>query len=234
LKFNKLHPISGMGRLFSKNSLMELFKSVIKIGLISMIAFWTIQARFSEIPPLMGFGVGQILTFLGEVTLEIFGKVLLLMILLAVIDFSFQRFTHLERLRMTKQEVKDEKKETEGNPQIKQRIRNVQLEMMRRRMMSAVPQADVVVTNPTHISIAIQYNRENHEAPVVVAKGQGDVALRIREIARENGVPLVEDRPLARLLYKSVEIGQLIPTHLYKAVAEILAYVYRLKGKTTV
>jgi len=233
-KFNKLNPLSGLRRLFSKNALMELFKSIVKIGLISWIAFIIIKNRFDEIPGLMGFSVGQILTFVGEVTLEIMGSVLLLIIFLAILDYSFQKFTYNENLRMTKQEVRDEKKDTEGNPQIKQRIRTVQLEMMRRRMMAAVPEADVVVTNPTHLSIAIQYDRNKHEAPVVVAKGQGDVALRIREVARENGVPLVEDKPLAQLLYKSVEIGQLIPTHLYRAVAEILAYVYRLKGKSMV
>lgn len=233
-QFNKINPLTGLKRIFSKNAAMELFKSIIKIGLISWIAYLVIKGRFDEIPGLMGFSVGQILTFVGEVTLEILGKVLLLIIFLAVIDYSFQKFTYLENLRMTKQEVKDEKKDTEGNPQLKQRIRSVQLEMMRKRMMAAVPEADVVVTNPTHLSIAIKYDRNKHEAPVVVAKGQGEVALRIREIAQEHGVPLVEDRPLARLLYKSVEIGQVIPTHLYKAVAEILAYVYRLKGKSLV
>ena len=135
---------------------------------------------------------------------------------------------------MTKQGVKDERKDIEGNPQIKSRIRSVQLEMTRRRMMAAVPEADVVVTNPTHFSVAIKYDMENHTAPVVVAKGQNDIALRIREIAKENNVPLVEDKPLARTLYKTVEVGQLIPASLYKAVAEILAYVFKLKGKTSV
>ncbi len=233
-KFNKLNPLTGFKRIFSKNSLNELFKSVVKIALISWIAYVTIKSHFSEIPPLMGFSVGQILSFLGRVTIEIMVKVLLMLVFIALIDFAFQKFTYTENLRMTKQQVKDERKDTEGNPQIKQRIRAVQLEMMRKRMMSAVPEADVVVTNPTHFSIAIKYDRDKHEAPVVVAKGQGDIALKIREIAKENGVPLVEDKPLARLLYKSVEIGQIIPTHLYRAVAEILAYVYKLKGKTMV
>lgn len=210
---------------------MELFKSIFKISLISTIAFWVIEDRFHEIPPMMGLSVGQIMTFLGDVMLDIMVNVLLMMIFLALIDFVFQKFTHAENLKMTKQEVKDERKDTEGNPQVKQRIRTVQMQMMRRRMMSAVPEADVVVTNPTHFSIAIKYDRENHEAPVVVAKGMNDVALKIREIAKENGVPLVEDKPLARLLYKSVDVGQLIPASLYKAVAEILAYVYKLKGR---
>ncbi|QPJ62729.1 MAG: flagellar biosynthesis protein FlhB [Candidatus Nitronauta litoralis] len=229
-KFNKLNPLTGVKRLFSKNSVMELFKSIFKIAVISWIAFITIKGHFAEIPPMMGLSVGQILAFLGRVMIEIMIKVLLMIILIALIDFAFQKFTYTENLRMTKQQVKDERKDTEGNPQIKQRIRTVQLEMMRKRMMAAVPEADVVVTNPTHFSIAIKYDRNKHEAPVVVAKGQGDIALKIREIAKENDVPLVEDKPLARLLYKSVEIGQIIPTHLYRAVAEILAYVYKLKG----
>jgi flagellar biosynthetic protein FlhB len=155
------------------------------------------------------------------------------MIFLAVLDFSFQKFTYLENLRMTKQEVKDERKDTDGNPQIKQRIRSAQMDMMRRRMMSDVPDADVVITNPTHFSIAIKYDTDIDAAPIVVAKGQNDIALKIREIAKENNIPLVEDKPLARTLYKNVEVGQLIPASLYKAVAEILAYVFKLKGKTS-
>ncbi|CAI2717981.1 flagellar biosynthesis protein FlhB [Nitrospina watsonii] len=229
-KFNKLNPISGTKRMFSMVALMELFKSLFKVTLISLIAYFTVKGHFSEIPAMTDFGVGQILTFMGRVGLEIMLKVLLALILLAFIDFMFQRFTYIKNLRMTKQEVKDERKDTEGNPQIKQRIRSVQIEMMRRRMMSAVPEADVVVTNPTHFSIAIKYDRDRHNAPVVVAKGMGPIALRIREIARESDVPLVEDKLLARLLYKTVEIGQYIPAELYRAVAEILAYVYRLKG----
>lgn len=228
-KFNKLNPLTGFGRIFSKNSLMELFKSLFKVGIISVISYFVIKSHWKEIPPLMGFGVGEILSFMGLVALEIIFNVLLVMIFLSLIDFAFQKFTYRENLRMTKQEVKEERKETDGNPQIKQRIRTVQMEMARKRMMSAVPDADVIVTNPTHISVAIKYDTENFAAPLVVAKGVGPIALRIREIAKENGVPLVEDKPLARTLNKTVEVGQMIPATLYKAVAEILAYVYRLK-----
>jgi flagellar biosynthesis protein FlhB len=228
-KFSKLNPLTGFGRIFSKNSLMELFKSLFKVGIISVISYFVIKSHWKEIPPLMGLGVGQILSFMGFVALEIIFNVLLVMIFLALLDFAFQKFTYRENLRMTKQEVKEERKETDGNPQIKQRIRTVQMEMARKRMMSAVPDADVVVTNPTHISIAIKYDTENFAAPIVVAKGVGPIALRIREIAKENGVPLVEDKPLARTLNKTVEVGQMIPSSLYKAVAEILAYVYKLK-----
>ena len=229
-RFGKLNPLNGFKRMFSVVALMELFKSLFKLTLISLIAFFTIKSRFHEILPMMGLGVGQILIFMGQVGLEIMAKVLLALFFLAVIDYLFQRYTYMKNLRMTKQEVREERKDTEGNPLIKQRIRTVQLEMMRRRMMTAVPEADVVVTNPTHFSIAIKYDRDKHDAPVVVAKGKGQVALKIREIAKEHDIPLVEDKPLARLLYKIVDIGQYIPSHLYKAVAEILAYVYRLRG----
>jgi flagellar biosynthesis protein FlhB len=229
-KFSKLNPLTGFGRIFSKNTVMELFKSLFKIGIISVVSYYTIKSHWSKIPALMGFGVGQNLSFMGLVALEIIFYVLLIMIFLALIDYAFQRFTYRENLPMTKQEVKEERKETDGNPQIKQRIRTVQMQMARQRMMSAVPNADVIVTNPTHISIAIKYDPNKSSAPLVVAKGVGPIAMRIREIAKENGVPLVEDKPLARTLNKTVAVGQLIPSSLYKAVAEILAYVYKLKN----
>ncbi len=231
-KFNKLNPLKGIGRIFSKNSLNELWKSIFKIVIVSVISYQTIKGHWNEIPPLMDFDVGQILVFMGKVSLEIMFKVLVVMIFLAAIDYAFQRFTYMENLRMTKHEVKEERKETDGNPQVKQRIRQVQMEMARRRMMSAVPEADVVVTNPTHIAVAIKYDVDKYAAPILVAKGAGAIAEKIRSLAEEYDIPLVEDKPLARVLHKTVEVGQLIPASLYKAVAEILAYVYRLKGKS--
>ncbi|MBI4382556.1 MAG: flagellar biosynthesis protein FlhB [Nitrospinae bacterium] len=232
--FGKLDPIKGMTRIFSKSGLVELFKSLFKIAAVSLVAYITIKGRFDELPALMSFPVGRIMTYMGEVGSEIMVKVLLMMMVLAGLDYAFQRFTYQENIRMTKQEVKDERKETEGNPLVKQRIRSAQMQMARRRMMAAVPKADVVVTNPTHIAVAIKYDSSKHDVPVVVAKGQGYVAQKIREIAKNSGIPMVEDKPLARTLFKTVEIGQYIPATLYKAVAEILAYVYRLKGKFTV
>ncbi len=232
-KWSKLNPMKGFKRIFSKTSVVELFKSIFKISVVAIIAYYAVKGHWDEVPTLMGYGVYQTLLFMGEVMIEIMVKVFLVMLILAALDFAFQKFTYLENLRMTKQEVKDERKDLEGNPLIKQRIRTVQMEMTRRRMMSAVPEADVVITNPTHFSIAIKYDMENDAAPVVVAKGQNDIALRIREIAKENNIPLVEDKPLARTLYKNVDVGQLVPASLYKAVAEILAYVYKLKRKTS-
>ncbi len=230
-KFNKLNPLKGFGRIFSKNSVAELFKSLFKISVISIVAYYSIKGHWEEIPPMMGFNSSQIMSFMGDVALEIMIKVFMTLLLLAALDFAFQKYTYMENLKMTKQEVKDERKEMDGNPQIKQRIRNAQMNMARQRMMSAVPQADVVVTNPTHISIAIKYDPEGAAAPIVIAKGQDEMAARIREVARANNIPMVEDKPLARTLYKTVDIGQIIPSSLYKAVAEILAYVYRLKNK---
>jgi len=230
-KFNKLNPLKGIGRIFSKNSVAELFKSLFKISVISLVAYFSIKGHWEEIPPMMGLNSGQIISFMGDVALEIMIKVLLTLLILAALDFAFQKHTYMESLKMTKQEVKDERKEMDGNPQIKQRIRSAQMNMARQRMMAAVPQADVVVTNPTHISVAIKYDPDGSSAPIVVAKGQDEMAARIREVARQHNVPMVEDKPLARTLYKTVEIGQIIPSNLYKAVAEILAYVYRLKNK---
>ncbi len=233
-KFNKLSPLKGIKRIFSKNTLNELFKSIFKIIIVSVISYQTIKGRWDEIPPLMGFDVGQILVFMGQVSLEIMFKVLVVMIFLAAIDFMFQKYTYMENLRMTKQEVKEERKETDGNPQIKQRIRQVQMEMARRRMMTAVPDADVVVTNPTHLAVAIKYDVDKYSAPIMVAKGAGIIAEKIRSLADEYDIPIVEDKPLASVLHQTVEVGQLIPASLYKAVAEILAYVYRLKGKSPI
>lgn len=232
--FSKFNPLKGVKRLFSKNALSELLKSLFKIGVLGFIGFITIKGRFDEIPGLGELSVGQMLSFMGEVTLEIMIKGLLFMVLLAVADYAFQIFQHAEGIKMTKQEVKQERKETEGDPQVKQRTRNIQLEMARSRMMAAVPEADVVVTNPTHIAVALKYDREKFDAPIVVAKGMGNIAAKIREIASQNSVPLVEDKPLARALNETVEIGQFIPASLYKAIAEILAYVYQLKRKSMV
>ena len=208
-------------------SLVELFKSLFKITIVSVIAYQTIKGHWDDIPTLMGYGVAQTLFFMGEVMIEIMIKVLLVMIFLAALDFSFQKYTYLENLRMTKQEVKDERKDTEGNPQIKNRIRSVQLEMARRRMMASVPEADVVVTNPTHLAVALKYDRETMKSPKIIAKGARYNALLIRQIAEKNGVPLVENKPLAQMLFKFGRTGKEIPFQLFSAVAEILAYVYR-------
>jgi flagellar biosynthetic protein FlhB len=230
LKLTKLNPISGMKRFVSLKSLVELGKSIIKILFIGGIAYLILKSDLEEFPNLIQQEVGQIVVFIARVSLKLFFLVSLAMIVLAVLDYIYQRWQYEQDLKMTKQEVKDEFKQSQGDPKVKARIRGVQLEMARRRMMEAVPEADVVITNPTHLAIALKFNAHEMIAPRVVAKGAGFVAQRIREIAEENRIPLVEEKPLAQALYKMVEIGDYIPAELYRAVAEVLAYVYRLKG----
>ena len=229
-KFSKLNPISGMKRFVSLRSLVELAKSIVKILFIGSIAYFLVKSDMQAFPALSQQEVGQILVFIARVSLKICFFVCLAIIILAVLDFLYQRWQHEEDLKMTKQEVRDERKQTYGDPKVKARIRSVQMEMAKRRMMEAVPEADVVITNPTQLAIALKFDAEEMIAPRVLAKGAGYVAQRIREIADENQIPIVEEKPLAQALFKMVEIGDYIPAELYRAVAEVLAYVYRLKG----
>ncbi len=229
-KFSKLNPISGMKRFVSLKSLVETGKSILKIIFIGGIAYLLVKSDIQEFPILIQQEVGQILVFIARVSLKVLFFVCLAMIVLAVIDYIYQRWQHAQDLKMTKQEVKDEQKQTYGDPKVKARIRSVQLEMARRRMMEAVPEADVVITNPTHLAIALKFDAREMMAPRVLAKGAGHIAQRIREIAIEHQIPIVEEKPLARALFKMVEIGEYIPAELYRAVAEVLAYIYRLKG----
>ncbi len=233
-KLSKLNPLSGMKRLFSLRSLVEVVKALLKILIIGLIAYLTLRRHFLLLPDLMRMEVLDILTFTGRVSLEICLYTCLVLIVLAGLDYAFQRWQYENDLKMTKQEVKEEWKQREGDPIVKARIRRVQLEMAQRRMMAEVPTADVVVTNPTQLAVALRFDTEKMDAPQVVAKGAGYVAARIREIAETSGVPILEQKPLAQALFKSVEIGEIIPMTLYKAVAEVLAYVYRLKGRQRV
>ena len=230
LKLAKMNPISGMKRFVSLKSLVELAKSIIKILFIGSIAYLMVKSDLKAFPHLVQQEVGQIIVFIAKVSLKLFFYVSLALIVLAALDYIYQFWQYEQDLKMTKQEIKDEHKQTYGDPKIKARIRGVQLEMARRRMMEAVPEADVVITNPTHLAIALKFDAQKMIAPTVLAKGAGLLAERIKEIAQANQVPLVENKPLAQALYKTVEIGQLIPVELYQAVAEVLAYVYRLKG----
>jgi flagellar biosynthetic protein FlhB len=228
--FTKLDPIKGMGRFFSKRSLLEVVKSLLKVGLIGWIAFSTVAGEFDKALLLTGMEVEETVRYLARTAALVMAKVAALMIFLAALDFAFVRWEMEEKMKMTKQQQKEEMKQTEGDPHIKSKIRSIQQQMARRRMMAAVPEADVIITNPTHIAVAIKYEPGKMEAPVLLAKGQELVAEKIREIAREHNIPLVENPPVARLLHQRVDIGQSIPEELFKAVAEILAYVYSLKG----
>ncbi|MBT8330766.1 MAG: flagellar biosynthesis protein FlhB [Deltaproteobacteria bacterium] len=229
-KLSKFNPVAGLKKLVSSKSLVELVKSIFKIVIVGSVAFGVVKKEMTKFPALIQQEVSDILLFIASVAFEIFFYVCLILIILAALDYIYQRWRHEENLKMTKQEVKDERKQSEGDPKIKARIRKVQMEMAARRMMEAVPDADVVITNPVHLAIALKFDSAEMIAPTVVAKGAGPVAQKIKEIARENEVPIVEDKPLAQALHKMVEIGEFIPAELYRAVAEVLAYVYRLKG----
>jgi len=230
-KFSQLNPAAGVKRLLSLKSMVEAVKSIAKIIVVGWIAYGVIKSHAVEFPGLVELDVGQILVFTGQVAFEIALFVCLAMIVMAMLDFGYQRWQHEENIKMTKQEVIDERKQTEGDPKVKARIRSVQREIARRRMMEAVPEADVVITNPTHLAIALRFDADKMIAPRVLAKGADHLAERIRQIAAEHAVPMVENKPLAQALYRMVEIGEYIPAELYRAVAEVLAYVYRLKGR---
>lgn len=229
-KFEKLSPKNGIGRVFSKNGLMELGKNVVLLVMVSFICYQVVSEHLPLYPRMILMDVDRLLYWISLISYKIFIRVAVVLALVAVADFFFQKHRFLEQLKMTKQEVKEEFKDMEGDPIIKGRIRKVQREIARKRMMADVPTADVVITNPTHFAVALSYKVDSMDAPKVVAKGVGFLALKIKELAQQHNVPLVENRPLARALYKSVEIGESIPGDLYKAVAEILAYVYKAKA----
>ncbi|PMP72780.1 MAG: flagellar biosynthesis protein FlhB [Calditerrivibrio nitroreducens] len=232
LKWDRVNPITGFGRLFSKKSLFELLKSILKIFFLGFAAFFIIKSKIATIVTLADADAISSIHFLGKLIYEVSFKLAIIIMVIALIDFLYQRWQYYEDLKMTKQEVKEEFKQMEGDPLIKQRIRSMQREMARKRMMEEVPKADVVITNPTHYAVAIKYDMAKDRAPKVVAKGQRLIALKIREIASKNNVLIHEDPPLARTLFSSVEVGEEIPENLYKAVAEILAMVYKLKNKS--
>ncbi len=230
-KFSRLDPINGFKQKFTSRAVVEFVKTLLKVGIISMVAYYSIKSELDRISTLYDTSIGYILLFILKVAFWIFIKVCLIMIVVALLDYAYQKWKFLDDQKMTKKEVKDETKQTEGDPMVKSRIRQLQHEAARKRMMADVPKADVVVTNPTRLAVAIKYDGGRMDAPTVLAKGAGPIAQNIRRIAQENDVPLVEDKQLARNLYSSVDIGEEVPMELYQAVAEILAYVYKLKGK---
>jgi flagellar biosynthetic protein FlhB len=229
-RLDKLSVSKGFGRLFSLRSLVELVKSLLKLGIVGGVAYLAVKGQSAGLLSLYDMSPNAITAFILGAALKLFLWVGLIMALVAALDYGFQRWKFEQELKMTKQEVNEEAKQAEGDPQIKARIRSIQQQAARKRMMQALPQADVVVTNPTHLAVAIKYDPLSMGAPQVVAKGAGAVAARIRQLAAGYGIPVVENKALARNLYKTVEPGREIPSELYRAVAELLAYVYRLKG----
>lgn len=228
-KFSKIDPIKGFQRLFSIRSLVELIKSIFKICIISLVVYFVVKNELANMIPLMDQSIWGMIIYFGGVCFRIILSTTVVLVILAILDYIYQRWEYEKSLRMTKQEIKDEYKNTEGDPLIKSRIRRLQREIAQKRMMAQVPKADVIITNPTHLAVAIQYDYENMMAPKVVAKGANLIAEKIKQIAHENDVPIVEDKPLAQVLYKMVDIDHLIPEDLYRAVAEVLAFVYDQK-----
>jgi len=229
--FDKLNPVNGWKRVFSPTTGVNALRDLLKIAIVGVVSFFAIRDAIVQTLPLIDAPSGEIARQFGRLTFVTVMKVAAALFVLAVLDFVYQKYAWKRRLRMTKQEIKDESKDTEGNPVAKMRVRQAQRELARKRMMQDVPTADVIITNPTHIAVALKYDRGMMDAPVVVAKGQNLIAERIREIAGQAGVPIVENKPLARSLFKMCEVGMSVPASLYRAVAEVLAYVYNLAGK---
>ena len=228
-QFSRMNPASGIARMFSTHALVELGKALGKAIVVGGVAAWVMWRHLGDALQLATLSIATAIPQMGYLVAGSFLAIVGGMLLIVIVDVPFQLYEHNKKMMMTKEEVRQESKETDGNPQIKGRIRSMQREAARRRMMSAIPTADVVVTNPTHYSVALKYSENGMRAPTVVAKGSHLIAQRIREIALENHVPILEAPPLARALHKHTEIGESIPEALYTAVAEVLAYVYQLK-----
>ena len=228
--FSKLNPITGIGKLFSTRSVMELVKGLVKIAIIMTVALYTARHDLLMVPGLMDYDLPASIEMAGHLTLKVATGVIGALAVLAAVDYIYQRYEWARDLRMTKEEVKEEHKAAEGDPLVRGRIRSAQRDLAKKRMMAAVKTADVVVTNPTHLAVALKYDATQKAAPFVVVKGAGFIAERIRELARHHGVAVVENKLVARTLYRLVDIGKEIPSNLYRAVAEILAFVYRARG----
>ncbi len=230
-KLSKLNPISGMKKIFSTRKLFDLFKSILKLVVMAIVIITYFPGRTESLFLLYDMPLKQAIGLMGNFIIDLGIRIAAAYMVIAFADLIYQRRKFTKDMMMTKQEVKDEFKNTEGNPEVKSAQKRRMMQASRRRMMQQIPQADVVITNPTHYAVAIKYDAEEADAPIVVAKGQDYIAQKIKEIAQENDVEIVENKPLARMLYANVEVGEMVPPELYKAVAEVLAYVYHLKGK---
>ena len=231
-KPEKINPISGFKNKFSMKGLVELIKGILKVAIIGGVGYFTIYPRRDDLIAMSGTDLVTSLTVIYDIIFSLSWKVCIILIILGLLDYIYQKYEFEKSIKMTKQEIKDEFKNTEGNPEIKRKVKSIQIQMASKRMMTKIPEADVVVTNPTHFAIAIKYNPDEAPAPIVIAKGVDAVAMRIKEKAKEHGIPIVENKPLARSLYKLVDLGRMVPPDLFIAVAEVLAYIYKKnKGK---
>ncbi len=233
-KFNRINPLSGIKRMFSLRSVVELLKSLAKVVLIIWIIYSVILSIIPMAPDMLITKIDENVIFIRDQTMSMVQTVCMIFAVVAILDYAYQRYDYEKKLKMTKQEIKDEYKQTEGNPEIKGKIRQKQREMSMSRMMQMVPQADVIVRNPTHYAVALKYDMDHDVAPLVLAKGKDHIALRIVKVAEENKVLVKENKALARGLYESVEINEYIPAELYKTVAELMAWVYSTKKKEKV
>ena len=230
-KFSKLNPVSGFKKIISFNSIVELIKSIGKIGIIAYVSYSFLKDKGEQLFLLYDLELIPAVKLIGDTVIGLGIRIAVVYMILALADFAYQKYKFHKDMKMTKQEVKEEYKNQEGNPEIKGKIRQRMREVSQRRMMQSLPQADVVITNPTHYAVAIKYDPEESPAPVVLAKGEDFLAQKIKEVAKEHDIEIVENKPLARMLYANVEIGAQIPPELYQAVAEVLAFVYHAKGR---
>ena len=228
---SKISVIKGAERLFSSRSIVEFLKGIGKLAIIGIAGFFALWPYFANIEHMVGLDINQSMFDLREMFLRLMIAVLVILFIIAVIDYIYQRHEFMKKMRMSKQEIKEEFKQTEGDPQVKGKLRQLREQKARQRMMQAVPEADVVITNPTHYAVALKYDIKKMDAPVMVAKGVDTLAEKIKEIARENKVTIVENPALARALYDSMDIDDIIPEAQFKAVAEVISYVFKLKGK---
>ena len=227
---SRLQLVKGFKRLFSVNSLVELGKSLAKVALVGVVAYYALKRELTELLPVFHQEPGQMLGYAGAAALRVAGPIILALLALGALDYLYQRYQYEKNLRMSKQEVKDEFRQSEGDPKVKARIKSIMRQMATKRMIAEVPKADVVLTNPTRLAVALKYDSATMAAPQVVAKGRGYIAQKILTLAREAGVPILEHRELTQALFRLVEVGEIIPVSLYRAVAEVLAFIYRLRA----
>lgn len=230
-KLEKISVFKGIKRLFSLKSVMEFVKGIVKISIVGVVALIAVWPDLGMLKSMHDYTILALMEFILDLSIRLLIGVCVVMAVIAALDYMYQKFEYLKSLRMSKQDIKDEYKQSEGNPEVKAKLRAIRQERAQRRMMSAIPDADVVITNPTHFAVALQYEMGVHNAPIVVAKGQDFLALKIQEIAREHDVAIVSNPPLARALFASSEIDEEVPLEHYNAVAEVIGYVYRMKGK---
>ncbi len=231
--FSRMNPVAGFGRIFSLRAVVEGIKAIVKVSLVALIAFFIIRNDIINSPLMAQFGIGQILTQMSSTVMKLLVGIGIFMAVLSMFDYGYLWWDLEQKMRMTKQEIKEEHKSREGDPLIKARIRKIQRELANKRMMEDVPKAQVIITNPTHIAVALVYEADM-PSPKIVAMGADLIAEKIKKIAKEHNIPLVENKPLARAVFKTLKVGQFIPRELFNAVAEVLAYVFRLKKKALI